>query len=114
MTQPTAVWYTRRIGTPAPDFFGNPILPEDVKKSDTIRLLTTDTHAFAFAPDGAPSNESIGNGTYPLTNDFYVVIRKSAAADSPERVLYNWICSDQGRRLVLNENYPVRADAAKQ
>ena len=58
-----------------------------------------------------PDNETIGNGTYPLTNDFYVVIRKSAAANSAERVLYNWICSDQGRQLVLNENYPVRADA---
>ena len=61
-----------------------------------------------------PDNETIGNGTYPLTNDFYVVIRKSAAANSAERVLYNWICSDQGRQLVLNENYPVRADAAEQ
>ena len=59
-----------------------------------------------------PSNETIGNGTYPLTNDFYVVIRESEAADSPARVLYNWICSDQGRELVEKENYPVRtADA---
>ena len=56
----------------------------------------------------APTNETIGNGTYPLTNDFYVVIRKSAKENSPERVLYNWICSAQGAKLVQQENYPVR------
>ena len=55
-----------------------------------------------------PSNETIGDGTYPLTNDFYVVIRKSAEENSPERVLYNWICSAQGAQLVKQENYPVR------
>ncbi|MBQ7637413.1 MAG: substrate-binding domain-containing protein [Clostridia bacterium] len=62
-----------------------------------------------LAVDGVdPSNETIGNGSYPLTNDFYVVIRSSAASDSPERILYNWICSERGRQLVLAENYPVR------
>lgn len=55
-----------------------------------------------------PNNETIGNGEYPLTNDFYVVIRKDAKPDSPERVLYDWICSDQGKELVKKENYPVR------
>ena len=58
----------------------------------------------------APSNETIGDGTYPLTNDFYVVIRKSAEENSPERILYNWICSEQGKELVVRENYPVRAE----
>ncbi|MBQ6419908.1 MAG: substrate-binding domain-containing protein [Clostridia bacterium] len=62
-----------------------------------------------LALDGvAPSNETIGDGSYTLSNDFYVVIRKSAAEDSPERILYNWICSAQGRELVERENYPVR------
>ena len=56
----------------------------------------------------APDNVSIGSGAYPLTNDFYAVIREDAAEDSPERILYNWICSDQGRELVVRENYPVR------
>lgn len=55
-----------------------------------------------------PSNETIGSGEYPLTNDFYVVIRKSAKENSPERILYNWICSEQGQELVEKENYPVR------
>ena len=55
-----------------------------------------------------PSNETIGSGEYPLTNDFYVVIRKDAEEHSPERILYNWICSEQGHELVVRENYPTR------
>ncbi len=67
-----------------------------------------------LAVDGIdPSNNSIGDGSYPLTNDFYVVIRKSAEENSPERVLYNWICSEQGAELVKQENYPVRVAAEK-
>lgn len=70
------------------------------EKLDTCKILSVD--------GVAPSNETIGDGTYPLTNDFYVVIRKSAEEDSPERILYNWICSSQGRELVEKENYPVK------
>ena len=55
-----------------------------------------------------PSNETIGSGEYPLTNDFYVVISKDAPENSPERILYNWIKSEQGKQLVIGENYPVR------
>jgi len=55
-----------------------------------------------------PSNESIGKGEYPFVNDFYVVIRKDAPENSPERILYNWITSDQGLELVRRENYPVK------
>lgn len=71
------------------------------EKLNTCKLLSVD--------GVAPSNQTISDGTYPLTNDFYVVIRKSAGEDSPERILYNWICSSQGRELVEKENYPVRA-----
>ena len=72
-------------------------------KLDTAKILDVD--------GVTPANDTIGDGSYPLTNDFYVVIRKSAEENSPERILYNWICSDQGRQLVLNENYPVRSEA---
>ena len=62
-----------------------------------------------LAVDGiAPTNETIADGTYPYTNDFYVVIRKDAAEDSPERILYNWIISEQGKQLAKNENYVVK------
>lgn len=62
-----------------------------------------------LAVDGIdPSNESIASGEYPYVNDFYVVIRADAAQDSPERVLYNWIISEQGKELARNENYVVK------
>lgn len=62
-----------------------------------------------LALDGVdPTNETIGSGEYSLTNDFYVVIRKDAAEDSPERILYNWICSAQGKELVEKENYVAK------
>ena len=53
------------------------------------------------------TNESIEKGDYPLTNDFYVVIRADAPEGSPERVLRDWILSEQGQELVKRENYPV-------
>ena len=62
-----------------------------------------------LALDGVdPTNETIGSGEYGLTNDFYVVIRKDAAQDSPERILYNWICAAQGKELVVKENYVAK------
>lgn len=73
------------------------------EKLNTCQILSVD--------GVEPSNETIADGSYPLTNDFYVVIRKSAEKDSPERILFNWICSSQGRELVEKENYPVRAES---
>ena len=70
------------------------------EKLDTCKILSVDSVA--------PTNESISDGSYPLVNDFYVVIRNDAGKESPERILYNWICSSQGRALVERENYPVR------
>ncbi len=55
-----------------------------------------------------PTNETIASGAYPYTNDFYVVIKKDAPEDSPERILYNWIISDQGKELARRENYVVK------
>ncbi len=63
----------------------------------------------------APENETIGNGSYPLTNDFYVVIRADTPADSPVRALRDWLLSDEGRRILEEENYVwARADLPAQ
>ncbi|MBE6689558.1 MAG: phosphate ABC transporter substrate-binding protein [Ruminococcaceae bacterium] len=71
-------------------------------KLDTSKLL---------AVDGvAPTNDTIAQGQYPYVNDFYVVIRKDASPDSPERILYNWIISEQGKELARRENYVVKPE----
>ena len=62
-----------------------------------------------LAIDGInPTNETIKSGEYPYVNDFYVVIRRDAKEDSPERILYNWIKSEQGKELAEHENYVVK------
>ena len=53
----------------------------------------------------APTNESIENNEYPLTNDFYVVIRADEPADSPVRALRDWLLSPAGRAILEEENY---------
>ncbi len=69
-------------------------------KLDTSKILDID--------GVTPTNNSISKGEYPFVNDFYVVIRADAKQDSPERILYNWICSEQGKELVEKENYPTK------
>lgn len=62
----------------------------------------------------APSNESIGNKTYPLTNDFYVVIRADEPADSPVRALRDWLLTGEGKRILEEENYVWARDGLPQ
>ena len=61
-----------------------------------------------LAIDGVEcNNDTIRSGEYPYVNDFYVVIKKGLPDDDPAKVLYNWICSDQGKELAGRENYVV-------
>ncbi len=62
-----------------------------------------------LAVDGVqPTNDTIASGAYPFVNDFYVVIPKDLPEDAPARILYNWICSAQGKQLVVQEGYVAR------
>lgn len=61
----------------------------------------------------APSPETIRDGTYPLLNPKYVVIPADAAADSPNRVLYDWLLGDEGQKLVAQEGYIAISEAAE-
>lgn len=72
----------------------------EADKLETSKILSVD--------GVAPTNESIASGEYPYVSDFYVVIRKDAPENSPERILYNWICSEQGKELAERENYVVK------
>ncbi|MDL2289476.1 substrate-binding domain-containing protein [Clostridia bacterium OttesenSCG-928-F22] len=53
----------------------------------------------------APSDSTLMDKTYPLTNDFYVVIREDAAQDSPARRLRDWICTEEGRKTLIDAGY---------
>ena len=58
-----------------------------------------------------PSNDTLADGSYPLCNDFYAVIRPDAAADSPERQLYDWLDTEAGQACIKKAGY-VPADSA--
>lgn len=59
-----------------------------------------------LAVDGVePTNETIRDGSYPLTNDFYVVIRADEPKDSDARKVRDWLLSEEGERILKEENY---------
>lgn len=52
-----------------------------------------------------PSKDSIRSGEYPHLNAYYCVIAASAPADSPTRILYDWLVTPDGQRLLDAEGY---------
>ena len=52
-----------------------------------------------------PSNDTLADGSYPLCNDFCAVIRPDAAADSPERQLYDWLDTEAGQACIKKAGY---------
>ena len=70
-----------------------------------MEASTLDTSKLIAVDGVMPSFETIQNGEYKLSNEFYVVIRKTAEKNSPERVLYDWIASEQGKEIAKLEGY---------
>jgi phosphate transport system substrate-binding protein len=59
-----------------------------------------------IAIDGVqPSDETIADGSYPLLNEYYLVIRADEPEDSPARQLRNWILTDEGRAAIIEAGY---------
>ena len=52
-----------------------------------------------------PSSDTIASQAYPLCNDFYAVVRSSAAANSPERQVYDWLSTDPGIQCIKKSGY---------
>ena len=57
-----------------------------------------------------PTRDTIRDQTYPHLNAYYCVIAHSVPEDSPIRILYNWIMSEDGQRLVAREGYVSAMD----
>ena len=57
-----------------------------------------------------PNRDTIRDQTYPHLNAYYCVIAHSVPEDSPIRILYNWIMSEDGQRLVAREGYVSAMD----
>ena len=84
----------------------------EISVGTTAKQLLKDHDDFGAHPgrllavDGVtPSNDTLADGSYPLCNDFYAVIHPDAAADSPERILYDWLDTDAGQDCIKKSGY---------
>lgn len=70
---------------------------DSMKMADGLKIL---------AIDGIePNNETIASGQYPFLNPYFCLIAKDAKENSPERLIYNWLVSDEGQKLVKEAGY---------
>lgn len=54
-----------------------------------------------LAIDGVhPTDETIADGTYPLSNNTYIVVRKDTPADSPARKMAEFMLTEAGQQCV--------------
>ena len=59
-----------------------------------------------LAIDGtAPTADTIRSGEYPFLNPYFVAVDGTLPADSPARILYDWVLSPDGQRLAELEGY---------
>lgn len=70
---------------------------EEMKMAEGLKMLKLE--------GVEPTPETIRNEEYPLLNPKYVVIPASARENSPNRILYNWLLSEEGQKLVAHEGY---------
>lgn len=69
----------------------------DMKMAEGLKLL---------AIDGVePNAGTIRSGDYPFLNNYYVLTAAGLDADAPAKVLYDWLLSEEGQKLVAYEGY---------
>lgn len=52
-----------------------------------------------------PSDETIANGTYPLSKIVYAITRKDVPQDSTVRKLTKWLLTNEGQKIVVAGGY---------
>ena len=65
--------------------------------ADQVRLLRIE--------DAEPNPETIGSGEYPLVTEVSAVLRSGLPADSPARMLRDWLTTDAGRSVIEESGY---------
>lgn len=69
----------------------------DMEMAQGLKLLKVD--------GVEPCKDTIRSGEYPHLNAYYCVIAHSAPADSPTRILYDWLVTEDGQALLDAEGY---------
>ena len=69
-------------------------------------VLDTKRHLKLLAIDGVyPTEESIADGSYPLSDHTYIVIRKDTPENSPARKMAEFMLTDMGQTFVQNAGF---------
>ena len=69
----------------------------DMRMAEGLKIISVD--------GVEPTDENIRSGAYPHLSNYYTVIAADEAADSPARVMFEWLQSAEGQRLVESEGY---------
>ena len=83
--------------TPGAIYYGSRYYFAGTEKQNAIRLVSV---------EGAePSLKNIQNGKYDLTYEIYAVIRSDSRTGSAERVIVDWLLSDEGQDMLKEVGY---------
>ena len=69
----------------------------DMKMADGLKILSID--------GVVPCADTIRSGAYPFLNNYYVLTAADLPEDAPAKILYDWILSEEGQKLVAHEGY---------
>ena len=70
---------------------------KDMKMADGLKILSID--------GVVPCADTIRSGAYPFLNNYYVLTAADLPEDAPAKILYDWILSEEGQKLVAHEGY---------
>ncbi|MBR2570933.1 MAG: substrate-binding domain-containing protein [Clostridia bacterium] len=91
------VWYLVAVGDPGED--GEQDTAWVSSKYANLDLDKTSLKVFDI--NGyPPTSENFANGNYPFVTTSYVAIRADEPEDSPARLLYNWVGTDESREII--------------
>lgn len=69
-------------------------------------VLGTMEYLKLLSIDGVyPTDDTIADGTYPLSNNTYIAIRKDSPKDSPMRKMAEFMLTDEGQLCVLQAGF---------
>lgn len=84
-------------GTPAAIGYTVYYYANDMKMAEGLKILSIN--------GVEPCADTIRSGAYPFLNNYYVLTAAGLPEDSPAQILYNWILSEEGQKLVAHEGY---------
>ena len=70
---------------------------EDMRMAEGLKIISV--------AGVSPGAVAIRGGEYPFLNPYFAVIVAGEPEDSPARIMYSWLLSDEGQALINHEGY---------